>query len=118
MYIKYTFVDDASLLISQVLGAIPLPVSTPLAIEALSFGLRSRLGFLHGCGSLLATLLEVSLLLLLAFFETGGLFDHQHLMLLLDFHFRRFQHREKLGERLLHPLHVIVHHEAFIARWE
>src|SRR6266566_629407 len=77
MYIKYTFVDIASLLISQVLGAIPLPVASPLAIEALSLRLGSSLRFLHGSGTLLATLLEVSLLSL-AFLETNGFIHHQH----------------------------------------
>ena len=39
MYIQYTFVDFAILLIRQILGAVPLPVTSPFAIEALSFGL-------------------------------------------------------------------------------
>jgi len=62
MYIKYTFVDIASLLICQVLGAVPLPVTSPFAVEALSFRLRSRLGLLPGSSNLLAILLEVPLL--------------------------------------------------------
>ena len=33
MYIKYTFIDVANLLICQVLRAVPLPVALPLAIE-------------------------------------------------------------------------------------
>ena len=89
MYIKYTFVDVASLLICLVLGAIPLPVTSPLAVEALSFRLRSRLGFLLLISNLLAFLLEVPLLLPFALFiETGGLVDHQNLMLLLEFYLR------------------------------
>ena len=62
MYIKYSFVHFAILLIRQVFGAVPLPVTSPLAVEALSFRLRSRLGLLPGSSNLLAILLEVPLL--------------------------------------------------------
>ena len=62
MYIKYTFVHFAILLIRQILGAVPLPVTNPFAVEALSFRLRSRLGLLPGSDNLLAILLEVPLL--------------------------------------------------------
>ena len=61
MYIKYTF-HFAILLIRQTLGAVPLPVTSPFAVEALSLRLRSRLGLLHLSGNLLAVLLEVPLL--------------------------------------------------------
>src|SRR4051812_28449449 len=85
MYITYTFVHLAILLIRQILGAVPLPVTSLLAVGALSFRLRSRLGFLLLSSNLLVVLLEVPLLLPLAFFlETSGLVDHQHLMVLLD----------------------------------
>ena len=62
MYIKYTFVHFSILLIRQILGAVPLPLTNPFAVEALSFMLRSRLGLLPGSGNLLAILLEVPLL--------------------------------------------------------
>ena len=62
MYIKYTYVHFAILLIRQILGAVPLPVTSPFAVEALSFRLRSRLGLLPGSSNLLAILLEVPLL--------------------------------------------------------
>ena len=39
MYIKYTFVHFAILLIHQILGTIPLPVTSPFAVEALSLRL-------------------------------------------------------------------------------
>ena len=58
MYIKYTFVHFAILLIRQVFGVVPLPVTIPFAVEALSFRLRSSSGFLHGSGNLLAVLLK------------------------------------------------------------
>src|SRR3990170_2966376 len=96
MYIKYTFVYFAILLICQVFGAVPLPVTISFAVEALSFRLGSSFGLLHGSGNLLVVLLEVPFLSLALFLKTGGLVNHQHLMLFLDFYFRRFQHREEL----------------------
>ena len=62
MYIQYTFVHFAILLIHQILGAVPLPVTSPFAVKALSLGLRSRLGLLHLSSNLLVVLLEVPLL--------------------------------------------------------
>ena len=111
LYIKYTFVHFAILLIRQILGAVPLPVTNPFAVEALSFRLRSSFGLLHGSSNLLAVLLEVLLLSFALLLETSGLVNHQHLMLFLDFYLRRFQHHEDLGNHLRHPLHIIVHHE-------
>ena len=57
MYIIYTFVHFAILLICQVFGVVPLPVTIPFAVEALSFRLRSSFGFLHGSGNLLAIII-------------------------------------------------------------
>ena len=71
MYIKYTYVDVAILLICQVLGAILLRVTIPLIKVALSLEFGSSIGFLHWSGNCLA-ILEVSLLSL-AFLETSGL---------------------------------------------
>ena len=90
MYIQYTFVHLAILLIRQILGAVPLLVTSPFAVEALSFRLGSRLWILPGSDNLLPILLEVPLLSLCPFLETGGLVNHQHLMLFLDFYLRRF----------------------------
>ena len=58
MYIKYTF-HFAILLIRQILGAVPLLVTSPFVVEALTFKLRSNFGFLPGSDNLLAILLEV-----------------------------------------------------------
>src|SRR5215216_5030929 len=118
MYIEYTFVHFAILLIHQILGAVPLPVTSPFAIEALSFRLWSRLGLLPGSSNLFSFLLEVPLLSLALFLETSGLVNHQHFMLLLDFYLRSFEHCEELGNSLFYPLLIIVHHEAFIAWWQ
>src|SRR3990170_2863710 len=96
MYIKNTFVHFAILLIRQVFGVVPLLVTIPFAVEALSFRLRSSFGLLHGNCNLLAILLEVPFLSLALFLKTSGLVNHQHLMLFLDFYLRRFQHREEL----------------------
>ena len=62
MYIQYTFVHFAILLIRQSLGVVPFPVTSPFAVEALSLRLRTRLGLLHLSSNLLAVLLEVPLL--------------------------------------------------------
>ena len=62
LYIKYTLVHFAILLIHQILGAVPPPVTSPFAVEALSLRLRTRLGLLHLSNNLLAVLLEVPLL--------------------------------------------------------
>ena len=86
MYIKYTFVHFAILLIRKVFGVVLLPVTIPFAVEALSFRLRSSFGLLHGNGNLLAILLEVPFLSLAILLETSGLVNHQHLMLFLDFY--------------------------------
>ena len=86
MYIKYTFVHFSILLIRQVFELVPLPVTIPFAVEALSSRLRSSFGLLHGSGNLLAILLEVPFLFLALLLETSGLVNHQRLMLFLDFY--------------------------------
>ena len=83
MYIKYTFVHFAILLIRQILGAVPLPMTTSFAIETLSLRLMSSFGLLHVSGNLLAILLEVPFLSFALLLETSGLVNHQHLMLFL-----------------------------------
>ena len=65
------FVEVASLLIYHAFGVIPLPVTVPLTIEALSLGFGFNLGFLHWSGNWFA-IHEVSLLAL-ALLETSGL---------------------------------------------
>ena len=69
MYITYTFVHFAILLIRQILEAVPLPVTSPFTVEALSLRLRTRLGLLHLSSNLLAVLLEVPLLPLALFLK-------------------------------------------------
>ena len=83
MYIKYTFVHYAILLIRQILGAVLLPVTSPFAAEALSLRLRTRLGLLHLSSNLLAVLLEVPFLPFVPLLKTSGFVYHQHLMLFL-----------------------------------
>ena len=114
MYIKYTFVHFAIVLIREVFGVVPLPVTIPFVVEALSSRVRSSFGLLYGSGNLLAILLEVPFLSLALLLETSGLVNHQHLMLFLDFYLRRFQHREELGNCFHYPLHIIVHHEVLV----
>ena len=62
MYIKYTFVHFAILLIRQILGVVPLPVTSPFEVEALSFRLESSFGLLPESGNLLDILLDVPFL--------------------------------------------------------
>ena len=114
MYIKCTF-HFAILLIRQILGAVPLSVTSPFAVEALSFRLRSRLGLFHLRSNLLVILLEVPFLSLCPFLETSGLVNHQHLMLFIDFYLCRFQCCKELGNHFRHPLHIIVHHKVLVA---
>ena len=92
MYIKYTYVHFAILIIRQSLGVIPFPVTSPFAVEALSLRLRIRLGLLHLSRNLLVVLLEVPLLPFALFLKLvvsstintwSGLVDHQHLMFFL-----------------------------------
>ena len=89
-------------------------------VEALSIRLGSSFGLLHGSGNLLAVLPEVPFLSLDLFLKTSGIINDQHLMLFLDFYLHRFQHLEDLGNHFRHPLalHIIVHHEAFVAWWQ
>src|SRR5215216_1291438 len=67
LYIRYTFVHFAIFLIRQIFGAVPLLVTIPFVVEALSFRLRSIFGFLHGSGNFLAILLEVPFISLCLF---------------------------------------------------
>ena len=73
---RYTLItriyfEVASLLIYHAFGVIPLPVTVPLTIEALSLRFGFNLGFLHWSGNWFA-IHEVSLLAL-ALLETSGL---------------------------------------------
>ena len=103
MYIKYTSVHFAILLIRQVFGAVPLPVTISFAIEALSFRLRSSFGLLHGSDNLLAILLEVPFLSLALLLETSGLVNHQHLMLFLISTFTDFSIAKSSGISFVIP---------------
>ena len=62
MYIQYTFVHFAILLICQVSRVVPLPVTISFAVEAPSFRLGSSFGLLSRRSNLLAVLFEVPLL--------------------------------------------------------
>ena len=103
MYIKYTLVHFAILLIHQIFRVFPLQVTISFAVEALSFRIQSSFGLLHGSDNLLAILHEVPFLFFCPFLEISGLINHQHLMLFLDFYLRRFQRREELGITFVVP---------------
>ena len=116
MYIIYTFVHFAILLIRQVSRAVPLPVTISFAVEHSVSGLGLALGLFMGVATCLPFLLKFPFFPFALFLETSGLVNHQHLMLFLDFYLRRFQHYEELGNRFHYPLHIIVHHEV-LANW-
>ena len=84
-------------------------MTVPL-IEALRLGF-GFFGFFTGAATGLPFM--KSPFLPLPFFETSGLVNHQHLMLLLDFYLYGLKHDEQLQDQL--PLHVIVHHEALVS---
>src|SRR3954462_6531651 len=90
MYIIYTFVCLSGLLVCRILGAVALPVASPLTIVALGIRLRANSGFLFRHGNWLAALTSL-LFTLLVFLETSVLIDHKHLMFLLDLHFCSFK---------------------------
>ena len=113
MYIQYTFVHFAILLIHQIVGVVLLLVTSPFAVEALSLRLRTRLGLLHLSSNLLAVLLEVPLLPFAPFLKLVVL-STINTDAFLDFYLHRFHHHEKLGSRFRHPLHTIVHHEVLL----
>ena len=97
MYIKYTFVQCAILLIRQVSRAVPLLVTISFVVEALNFRLGSSFGLLHGSGNLLAILLEVPFLSLALLLETSDFVNHQHLMLFLISTFADFSITKSSG---------------------
>ena len=113
MYIKYTF-NFAILLIRQIIGAVPLLVTSPFTVEALSLRLRYILGLLHLSNNLLAVLLEVPLLPFALFLKLVVFVNHQHLMIFLISTFVDFSITKSLGIIFRYPLHIIVHHEVLV----
>ena len=87
MYIQYTSIVLASLLIYQLSRVILLQWLFPLLQKHLVSGLGSTLGFFTGAETDFP-FHEVPLL------ETNGFTNHQQLMLLLDFYFCGVIHRE------------------------
>ena len=99
MYIQYTSVNLASLLIYQVSRVVLLQWLFLSFQKHLVSGLGSTLGFFTRAATDLP-FHEVSLLAL-ALLETSGFTNHQQLMLLLDFYFRGVKHRELLKDHHL-----------------
>ena len=64
---------------------------------------------------MLAILFELPFLPFALFLKLVVLFNHQHLMIFLDFYLRRFQYHEELENRFSHPLHIIVYQEVLVA---
>ena len=103
MYIQYTFVHFAILLIHQIVGVVPLPVTSPFAVEALSFRLRSRLGFFTWATTCLPFFLKFPFLPFAPLLETSGFVYHQHLMLFLISTFVDFSITKSLGITFVIP---------------
>ena len=103
MYIQYTFVHLAILLIRQILGAVSLIVTSPFAVGALSLRLRSRLGLIQLSSNLLAVVLEVTLLPFALFLKLVVFVNHQHLMLFLISTFVDFSITKSLGITFVIP---------------
>ena len=117
MYIQYTSVDLACLLIYQVSRVVLLQWPFPSLQKHSVSGFGSALGFFVGVTTCLSIYLKFHFLSLCPFLETSDLVNHQHLMLFLDFYLRWFQHHEELGNHFHHPLHTIVHHEVLLTWW-
>ena len=103
MYIQYTSIDLASLLIYQVSRVVLLQWPFPSLQKHLVSGLGSTLGFFTRAATDLP-FHEVSLLAL-ALLETSGFTNHQQLMLLLDFYFRGVEHHEYQGLSYMPPIY-------------
>ena len=101
MYIQYTSIDLASLLIYKLSRVILLQWLFPLLQKHSVSGLGSTLGFFTGAAADLP-FHEVSLVAL-ALLETSGFTNHQQLMLLLDFYFRGVKHREHFKDHHIYP---------------
>jgi hypothetical protein len=101
MYIKYTFFFSNNLvgfLVFKLLEEVALLVTISLAVEALDSGLY--LGCPRWTSNTLVVPLWLPALLTLCqlarLLEVRSLVDHQHIVLLLDFHLRRFEHSKQL----------------------
>ena len=101
MYIQYTSIDFASLLIDHVSRVILLQWLFPLLQKHLVLGLGSTLGLFTRAAAELS-FHEVSLCSL-ALLETSGFTNHQQLMLLLDLYFSGVKHREYLKDHHICP---------------
>ena len=99
MYIQYTSIDLASLLIYQASRVILLQWLFPLLQKHLVSGLGSPLGFFTRA----AADFPFHEVFALALLETSGFTNHQQLMLLLDFYFRGVKHREYLKDHHIYP---------------
>src|SRR3954465_238130 len=115
MYIKYTF-DGASLLVSEVLRTVALPVTLVLAIEALSVRFRTRLELLLSRGNALAAAFLEGLPCTLTFLEGGGLVDHQHMIILFYVHLRYFHLSKELSDHISGTNLIVINYKTFVAR--
>ena len=106
-----------SFLSAKCLGQFHFQWPFPLQYKHSISGLGPALGFFMGVATCLPFFLKFPFFSFALFLETSGLVNHQHLMLFVNFYLRWFQHREELGNRFPHPLHIIVHHEVLVTWW-
>ena len=90
LYIKYTLVHFAILLIHQIFRVFPLLVTISFEVEALSFRLRSRLGSFTWVATCLPFFLKFPFLPFVPLLETSGFWLPSTLDAFVDFYLRRF----------------------------
>ena len=111
----YTFGDQTTFQISQILLAIPLPVPLVLVVVTLRIFSWAILGLYLSFS--LTTALGISPFALL--FESGSVHHSQHVAwILLHISFRSLKHSEQFVCGLVKPIHVLIHDKAIVRRGE
>src|SRR3954465_12838996 len=111
----YTFGDQTTFQIFQILLAIPLPVPLVLAVVTLRIFSWASLGRYLSFG--LTTALGISAFALLL--ETGSFHDSQHVSwILLHRCFCSLKHSEQFVCCLVKPIHVVIHDKTVVRRRE
>src|ERR1041384_3330246 len=109
----YTFDDQTTFQVSQILLAVPLPVPLVLAVVTLRIFSWASLGLHLSFG--LTTALGISSFALLL--ETGSVHHSKHVAwILLHRCFRSLKHSEQFVCGLVKPIHVVIHDKAVVRR--
>src|SRR3954465_15196971 len=111
----YTFGDQTTFQLSEILLAIPLPVPLVLAVVTLRIFSWAILGLYLSFG--LTTPLGIPAFALLL--ETSSVHHSQHVAwILLHRCFRSLKHSEQFVYGLVKPIHVVIHDKAGVRWWE